>query len=116
MGAVLREMELHVAGRLAVTTITPGLLHQCGASSSETEDLVNEPLRLASVDSSVLFQEESGGVIKVSLRSKGAVDVARVAQEFGGGGHALAAGARLHQPLDEVKQIIIARMCEELNQ
>ena len=58
--------------------------------------------------------ELKDGLIKYSLRSKGAVDVCEIAQKFGGGGHKMAAGTYLPGPLDNAKQLIMAETKKQL--
>lgn len=73
----------------------------------EAEDLVNYPRSIASVRVACLFRERDGGV-KVSLRAKGDVDVARVAAAFGGGGHRNAAGCTVPGSLEDAVSRVLA--------
>ncbi|MFQ5893996.1 MAG: DHHA1 domain-containing protein, partial [Nitrospinota bacterium] len=61
-----------------------------------------------------LFKEEEVGMVRVSLRSKGPCDVDRVAQRFGGGGHAKAAGCSLAGSLAEAKALILEAVVQAL--
>lgn len=145
LGVALRSLELSASERLAVMTLTPSMIVDCGATPADTEDIVNEPLRIASVMVSVLLVDQGDGVIRASFRSKppsraaaaddiyppaGAVpesaasrsggweldiDVARIAGSFGGGGHARAAGARIRGLLSEVRQEIVGRLQDVLD-
>jgi phosphoesterase RecJ-like protein len=140
LGAALRSLELPSGERLAVMTLTPSTIAECGATPADTEDIVNEPLRIASVAVSVLLVDQGDGLIRVSLRSKQPsqaarsdgtdpqievfpeiagsqgrgsepdVDVARVASTFGGGGHARAAGARMRGVLPDVHREIVGHL------
>lgn len=120
IGDVLSSFELLADGRLAVMRITREMLKRCGATSEMTEDIINEPQRIGSVIACVLLVEPSGdGPVRVSFRSKRGVDVAGIAQQFGGGGHARAAGARLKGTLEEAYQQIVpvlVRAIEEMEQ
>lgn len=102
MQRMLGSLELHCGNRLAVMCIRKADFAATGARGDETENLVNEALRMGCVDSSALLVE-NGEVIRVSLRSRDAVDVAAIAQKFGGGGHARAAGVRISEDIDAVK-------------
>ena len=96
IGAVMSGFELLADGRLAVIKLTRETLARCGATQQMTEDLINEPQRVGSVMVCLLFVEPAdNGPIRISLRSKRDVDVAAIAAQFGGGGHARAAGAKL---------------------
>jgi len=107
LGAALGSLELRSDGRLAIMTIDPNAFAACSASQSDTEDLVNEPLRIASVVVSLLFVETGDGVVRINFRSKAGaspnVDVADLAKSLGGGGHRRAAGARISGSLQEVR-------------
>ena len=63
-----------------------------GGTYDDTEGLINLPLTVKEIQASVFFKALSASSYRVSLRSKGAIDVASVARRFGGGGHRNAAG------------------------
>jgi riboflavin kinase/FMN adenylyltransferase len=104
---MLAGLEFHCGGRLALMTIRKSDFAETGCRPDETENLVNEPLRAGSVESSVLLVENDD-VIRVSLRSREAVDVAEIARRFGGGGHVRASGARIARPLEEARRLLVA--------
>jgi phosphoesterase RecJ-like protein len=107
IGEVMSTFELLADGRLAVIQLTQAALARCSATQQMTEDLINEPQKLGSVIACILLVEPSDdGPIRISLRSKRDVDVAKIAREFGGGGHARAAGVRIAGKLDEAKKRI----------
>jgi phosphoesterase RecJ-like protein len=106
-GALLNAMELHAHGRLAVLSFDDELLARCGATMDDTESLVNLPLGAKDILAVALFKAQSPGVFRVSLRSKGAVDVRQVALRWSGGGHVNASGCTVTGSLDEAKQRII---------
>jgi len=113
IGRLLESLELHGGGRLAVMVLRKADFACTGARPEETENLVNEALRLGGVEEAVLLVEQEDQV-RVSLRSRDAVDVAAVACAFGGGGHSRAAGFRARQDIDALKQRVIAACTEEL--
>jgi len=93
IGALLDHMQLEANGRLAVLTLNERMLHETQAAYSETDGLINLPLTSESVHAVAMFKEvDGGGELRVSLRSKGDIDVRRVAQRYGGGGHKNASG------------------------
>lgn len=94
MREVLGSLKLHCDGRLAMMTVRQADFRKTGARPDETENLVNQGLRVESVEVAAMLTENSDGLIRVSLRSKGRVDVSKVAGQFGGGGHARSAGLR----------------------
>ena len=87
-------------------TIRRGDFQETGARLDETENLVNEALRMGTVETAVLLVEMPD-VVRVSLRSRDAVDVSAVAARFGGGGHARAAGFRTPDDIDDVKRRLV---------
>lgn len=114
LGAALGRMELLIGDRVAIMTLPQEVFPQTGAAAADTEDIVSEPLRIESVVVSVLLVERGDGVVRTSFRSKAPiapdapdVDVAAVAQAFGGGGHRRAAGARITGSLNDVRRKVV---------
>ncbi len=93
MAALLGGMGFAADDRVAVLTMDEALLAACGATSDDSDGLINLPLSAGAVEAVVMFKPEGAGApMRVSLRSKGAVDVRAVAARYGGGGHTNAAG------------------------
>ncbi|KPV40389.1 hypothetical protein AN478_06180 [Thiohalorhabdus denitrificans] len=116
MGEALRLTEFHGDGRIGIIPLDPGAYERADASPDDAEGLVELPRSVAGVEVAVLLRptlEEDG--YKASLRSKKQVDVSRVAEQFGGGGHARAAGCRLDLPLEQARDRLVAAIQEELN-
>ena len=90
----LSTLELHDHGRIAVQIIRGEDLEAAGASFEDAEGFVNIPLRVKDIEVSILIKEKSPKEIRCSLRSKGKVNVSKIAQNFGGGGHIAAAGLK----------------------
>jgi phosphoesterase RecJ-like protein len=107
--ATMSGMALHCGERLAILTVTTEMFRETGAQAWETDELVNEPLRILGVDVSVLLAEGEGkgDPVKCSFRAKGEVDVAEIANGFGGGGHRKAAGARVVGSLEDVVRRVV---------
>src|SRR5687768_1243302 len=112
----LQSLELLADGRLAVITIRKADFEQTKAAVPDTENLINLPLQIATVEVSVLITEPlDDGPVRVSLRSKGKVDVAKFAEQFGGGGHARAAGLKIDStPFDAARDAVTRRMLQHL--
>jgi phosphoesterase RecJ-like protein len=109
-GAMLNAMELHHGNRLAVLTFDDALLAACGATVDDTEGLVNLPLGAREVVATALLKEQAPERYRVSLRSKGAVDVRAVAVAHQGGGHRNAAGCAMTGPLADVKRTLVGAL------
>jgi phosphoesterase RecJ-like protein len=112
MSRVLATLELYYDKQVAVQTMTQDLLREAGASYEESDLLINIPLRSADVRVSIFFKENPEGVKRCSLRSKGNIDVAAIAQSLGGGGHKTAAGFKCVRPF-EVMKVEVLEMLEE---
>ena len=115
LARALGSLALHADGRLAVMQLSAEDFVATGAGQDETEDFVNEPLRIAGVEVSV-FLVASEGVTRVSLRSRRFVDVAALAKTFGGGGHARAAGLKSQDPIAALAPRLIAAVAQALDQ
>ena len=105
IGAALYDMEFLRDGRVALIQITREKMARCGASGEDIDTIVNFGMDTKGVAVSVLL-EERGSAVKVSLRSRGELDVSVLAARLGGGGHKNAAGATLHMSMDEAVQTV----------
>jgi phosphoesterase RecJ-like protein len=104
-------MQLLHDARLATMCVRKADFAQTQANVPDTENLINIPLQIRTVEVSLLFTEPlDDGPVRVSLRSKGGVDVARFAEQFGGGGHARASGLKLLGNFDEVYEKVVSAM------
>jgi len=113
--AVLQTLEVEAGGRLALLTLTEAALAASGGAPDETDGLINLPLSVKAVEAAVFFKEGENGQWRVSLRSKGDIDVGRLARGFGGGGHKNASGCTLEGPLERVRARILERMAPEVD-
>ncbi len=95
MGEALADLKTELDGRIAYTVVTLDDFQRTGAIPPDTEDLVDYTVSLRGVEVGLLFIEQHRGGMKVSLRSRNGFDCARLAAQFGGGGHRAAAGANL---------------------
>ncbi len=110
LGSVLNAMELAGGDRIAVLRLDPVVLAGVGATLDDADGLINLPLTVKTIQASVFLKFVADGEYRVSLRSKGAVDVGAVARRFGGGGHTNAAGCTLYGVLSSVSASIIAQV------
>jgi phosphoesterase RecJ-like protein len=114
--AVLGSIELDASGRLAAMLMTREMERQTGGRYDDTEGLINVPLTVREIQAVVLFKEAEPNVYRVSLRSKGAVDVGAVAAQFGGGGHKNASGCTLAGDLPSVRQQVLPLALQAIDQ
>jgi phosphoesterase RecJ-like protein len=108
MGLVLDRLQVDCAGRVAYTAICRTDYAATGAMPADTEDLVNFTRSLEGVEVGLFFMEQPRGGVKVSFRSRDRVDVGKLAEQFGGGGHRLASGAIFDLPLEEAQRRVLA--------
>jgi bifunctional oligoribonuclease and PAP phosphatase NrnA len=106
-GALLAGMTLHHGDRIAVLSLDDELVGRCGATMDDTEGLVNLPLGARDIVAVALLKRQAPEVFRVSLRSKGAVDVRAVAAAWDGGGHQNAAGCTLTGSEADVRRALV---------
>jgi phosphoesterase RecJ-like protein len=106
-GLVLERLHLECGGRVALTEIRRGDYEATGSTPQDSEDLVNYTRSIAGVEVGLFFMEQPRGGVKVSFRSRQQLDVARLAEQFGGGGHKLASGAILDNTLAEARSRVL---------
>ncbi|RED86445.1 DHH family phosphoesterase [Cohnella phaseoli] len=110
----LSRLELSEDERIAWLWVTSEDLEETGATNEDLEGLVNYPRNIEGVEVGLLFKQNGEQSVKVSMRSAGKVNVAEVAQRFGGGGHVRAAGCRFTDPLPEVIRLTIEEVRKAL--
>ena len=106
-GAVLGSVELDPSGQLAAIYLDKAMARAAGGTYDDTEGLINLPLTVKEILAVVFFKEADGNQYRISLRSKGPIDVCAVAKEFGGGGHKNASGCTVTGNLAEVRQQVM---------
>ena len=111
---VLSTLELHHNDTIAIQTMTKKILAETGSAYEDGEDLINIPLMGKSVQVSMLFKENPEGILRCSMRAKGVVNVAHIAQSFGGGGHRLASGFKSPYPLETIKAKVLEILTGEI--
>jgi phosphoesterase RecJ-like protein len=114
MGEMIDSLELHDSGRIATVVLSSEMFARAGATASDSEGLVDIPRSIAGVDAVGLLRQTGDGQWKISLRSRGDVDVERIASRWGGGGHRNAAGARLEGSIDDVRRSVVEGLTEAI--
>jgi phosphoesterase RecJ-like protein len=105
LGAALSNLRRE--GRIAWMWVTHDDMLRTHAAEEDCEGVVNYAIAIAGVDVAIFLRELSNHRVRLSLRSKGDVDVARVAESFGGGGHQHASGCTLDGPLPDAADTIL---------
>jgi phosphoesterase RecJ-like protein len=114
LGEALETLELREDGRVACLHVTQEMLAATGALPEETEGFAAYARSIAGVQVGIFLRETEDGSVKVSFRSMGGVPIDGVANQFGGGGHPVAAGARVPGPLQTAKERILRAVGEHL--
>jgi phosphoesterase RecJ-like protein len=117
IGIVLSRVETDLDGQLIHTFIELKDFEAAGALPTDSEDVINMTLAVKGTQVAIIFVEQAGsalkggnikgGGVKISFRSRCHVDCAKLAEQFGGGGHKAAAGALVREPLDIVRTRVL---------
>lgn len=107
LASILPKLTIDEGGRVGSITVTQQDLASTEALPEHTEGFVDLPRTIRGVDISVLYAELPDGSFKLSLRSKGTVNVERIARVFGGGGHINAAGCRMEGNIDDIRRRLL---------
>lgn len=113
---VLSSLELELDNMIAIQKMGKEILIATGAAYEEAESLINVPLEAKSVEVSIFFKENLEGNLRCSLRSKGKVNVAHIAQTFSGGGHKRAAGFKCKDSLEVTRKKVIELLSKTLSE
>jgi phosphoesterase RecJ-like protein len=114
LGAAL--CNLRREGRLAWLWVTHGDMVRSCATEEDCEGIVNYAVCIAGVEAAAFLRELPDRQVRLSLRSKGGIDVAAIAARLGGGGHPAASGCTLDGPLSRAVESILAEMRPALDQ
>jgi phosphoesterase RecJ-like protein len=109
-GAVLGAMQIDQTGRIAIVYVDHEMARIAGGTYEDTEGLVNLPLTVKEIEAVIFFKQEKGDEYRVSLRSKGDVDINAIAKEYGGGGHKNASGCTVSGPIEELQKTLVERV------
>jgi bifunctional oligoribonuclease and PAP phosphatase NrnA len=113
-GAVMSKMELDGSGRVATVYVDQALARDCGGTYEDTEGIVNLPLTVKEIEAVAFFKEAGADDWRVSMRSKGEVDVNAIAKEFGGGGHKNASGCSATGRFEDLKLLFQRKLVEQI--
>jgi bifunctional oligoribonuclease and PAP phosphatase NrnA len=109
-GSVLSAMQLDPTGKIAIVYLDHEMAREAGGTYEDTEGLINLPLTVKEIEAVVFFKQTEGEEYRVSMRSKGDIDIGAVAKQFGGGGHKNAAGCTVTGPIDALQKTFVERI------
>ncbi|MFV0437574.1 MAG: DHH family phosphoesterase [Desulfopila sp.] len=112
---VLQTLKVYDEGQLAFIYVTRQMIEESGATVHDIEGFVDFPRSLGSVKVAVFIKQTDNEMVSVSLRAKGELDVAEVANALHGGGHRNAAGFRVKSPsVAEVRDLVLRELRQRL--
>jgi phosphoesterase RecJ-like protein len=113
---LLGTMRFEANGQIASFSLSLKVAAELGAQPEDNEGLIDHLRAIQGVIVAIFFEELAEGKVRVSMRSKNdRVDVSAICQKFGGGGHKLAAGARVRGTLAEVEEKILKAICDVID-
>jgi phosphoesterase RecJ-like protein len=112
LGEVLATVKRDASGRVAWMRQSLEMQERANAAEEDGDGFVNYPLTCNKVEAVAFLKESAPGVYRASLRSKGDINVARIAEKFGGGGHRNAAGCTLTGSWEEAEDAVVALLKE----
>jgi glycosyltransferase involved in cell wall biosynthesis len=104
---IVDHMETYHNEKCAVLCITEDLCTRLGVDMEELDGVAGLPLQIQGMEVAVTMKEKKPGVYKISMRSAGKINVSRICQQLGGGGHVNAAGCLVTGGLDDAKAQIV---------
>ena len=108
LASVLNTLEVTSDGKVASLIVTLDMLNKAATTKEIVDGFVNYARTIEGVEVGVLFRETKPDEYKISMRSKGRIDVAEVMQGFGGGGHMNAAGCNIKGSIKGIKEKILS--------
>src|SRR4051812_42475197 len=115
-GSVLSSMQIDASGRIAIVYLDHEMARAAGGTYEDTEGLINLPLTVKEIQAVVFFKQIEGDEYRVSMRSKGEIDIGALAKEFGGGGHKNAAGCTVTGPIDALQKTFLEKIERAIEQ
>lgn len=116
LGELLSTLRRHHGGAIATVHLTREMFDRCGAAPGDAEGLIDTPRGVDGVRAVALFRELETDLWKISLRSRGAIDVQAIAHRHGGGGHRNAAGCRFEGTLATAESRFVAELAAVLGE
>lgn len=114
LAKALGQIEYFCENRLAVLKVKDQDLLQHHLEYDESRDVIDMIMTIDTVECAAMFREDAPKEFKVSLRSKGQVEVLSIAESIGGGGHLFAAGAHYRGSYDELKRKVVEALSRSL--
>lgn len=114
LSSVTSSLEMAFNGRVAILTLTQKMLEENNAKEEDSDEFVNIARDIEGTEVGIFIKERDKNSCKVSLRSKKYIDVRKIAEIFGGGGHIRAAGCTINKNTFEAKKMIVDVLKEHM--
>lgn len=101
---VTSTLEMYADGKVSVLSLFKNMIEECGALEEDSNDIINIGRDIEGVEVAVFIKEKDKDIYKISLRSKKYIDVRKIAETFGGGGHIRAAGCTIEGTYEDAKK------------
>ncbi|MCB0341119.1 MAG: bifunctional oligoribonuclease/PAP phosphatase NrnA [Pseudobdellovibrionaceae bacterium] len=115
LGKVLSEVEYFAEGQVAVVKVSLSDLKDHDLDMDDSRDVIDMIMNINALQVAALFREDAPNEYKLSLRSKGSIEVLGIAESFGGGGHMFASGAPLQGQYEDLKLKLVNQFLKRLN-
>lgn len=110
LAKALTTLKFSDCGRFASLSVSLDMYAQTGTDAELTDGFINYPRSVSGVEVAIFFRQLDSDSYKVGFRSKGTIDVSRLAEGFGGGGHHNAAGCVVHGDLKTVREKVFSHL------
>lgn len=107
MSKVSSTLDITLDNKVALLYLTAGMLEECGAKEDDASEFINFARDIEGVEVAALIKEIDANKTRVSLRSKTYVDVSKIAEHFGGGGHTRASGCTIGSDIHSSKEKLL---------
>ncbi|MBI5418151.1 bifunctional oligoribonuclease/PAP phosphatase NrnA [Candidatus Poribacteria bacterium] len=114
LGLALNNLSIIANGKIGCMFVTREMMKATSTTAEHTEGFVNYTRMIEGVEVGIFFRETENGTVKIGMRSKEIIDTNKIANFFGGGGHARASGCDIEGSLETVMKKVIAKVEEEL--
>ncbi|HAG90424.1 MAG TPA: hypothetical protein DCL41_01045 [Bdellovibrionales bacterium] len=116
LAKVLGEIEYFGEKQIAVLRLSSQDLVDHNLDMDDSRDVIDMLMNIQSLQAAALLREDGPNLFKMSLRSKGSMEILGVAEKFGGGGHLFAAGAPIEGPYEEIKSKVVKHLLARLDE
>lgn len=115
LSVVLGQIEYYGAGQVAVLNLKDEIIKSHGLDMDDSRDVIDMLMNVNSLEAAALFREDAKSEYKLSLRSKGRIEVLGIAETLGGGGHMFAAGAYIKGEYNDLKTKVVEMLLHRLD-